>query len=603
MENLSDVDYLFVNPNVKWTVFKDGGKEEKKKSPTLSPVKCFFIRIHSDAQIDKNVPYVLSNKTISEARKLFMHAHTVSSVANYMARFSLILSKTYSLDIDLSSVTMHIIEDEYCLDEHGNRIYRDGKPLIHTDGTGFISEDLALKCPKNLHGGKRIRNEDIEVLHIHDESEDSVMETKEQGMESQVPPLLMQFRLFNSGYAIKGTFLVNKTLDPKTFKVRDSMVKVKPDPSLLNNPTINSLEVIGTSNRPKKAYLSRNLIGLLSYGGVPNKFFIGLLEKALRETHGAFSNKLAAIRGRWFSFNCLYCRTRGLAYARSLQTLLQHFKPSEPWIPNLSIGKVEGKSPNQLSDEELEDELFKLFLKTRFEPSYAMGEAAASCLALMDRFLTLGDDCIEEKKLVKDKIIKLVDIYYEALDAPKRGAKVEVPRELKAKCFPHYMEKKNSFTSASILGEIYNKVMAYQAEDHSSKEIWKLPSFEVKVPSDCFNKWSKHYEGYRTEMSNAMNIDHRDERNQASDQVIREYKKLLYDAEDFEGSNRSKEELYNEALAIYHLSYNYADVKGSASYCSFAWNVAGPVLFELLTSKQTAEKPLLCLPSVLRELF
>lgn len=76
--------------NVKWTVFKDGGKEEKRKNPTSSSVKCFFIRIHSDAWVDQNVPYELSNKTISEARKLFMHAHTVSSVANYMARCVLI---------------------------------------------------------------------------------------------------------------------------------------------------------------------------------------------------------------------------------------------------------------------------------------------------------------------------------------------------------------------------------------------------------------------------------------------------------------------------------------------------------------------------------
>lgn len=31
---------------------------------------------------------------------------------------------------------------------------------------------------------------------------------------------------------------------------------------------------------------------------------------------------------------------------------------------------------------------------------------------------------MEEKNIVKDKIIKLADIYYDALDAPKKGAKV-----------------------------------------------------------------------------------------------------------------------------------------------------------------------------------
>lgn len=48
-------------------------------------------------------------------------------------------------------------------DESGNHIYRDGKPLIHTDGTGFISEDLALLCPKDLLKGDYISKEYIEV--------------------------------------------------------------------------------------------------------------------------------------------------------------------------------------------------------------------------------------------------------------------------------------------------------------------------------------------------------------------------------------------------------------------------------------------------------
>lgn len=53
-----------------------------------------------------------------------------------------------------------------------------------------------------------------------------------------------------------------------------------------------------------------------------------------------------------------------------------------------------------------------------------MGEAANSWLALVDRFLTLGDDCIDEKNTVKENLNKLIDIYYDALDAPKQGGKV-----------------------------------------------------------------------------------------------------------------------------------------------------------------------------------
>ena len=69
------------------SVFKDGGKEEKKKNPTSSPVKCFFVCVHSDALIDQNSSYILYRKPMHERRYPFMHVHTVSSVSNYIARY------------------------------------------------------------------------------------------------------------------------------------------------------------------------------------------------------------------------------------------------------------------------------------------------------------------------------------------------------------------------------------------------------------------------------------------------------------------------------------------------------------------------------------
>lgn len=72
---------ILINLIMIWSVFKDGGKEDG--------VKCFFVRTHSDALVDQNAPYKLSNISISEARHLFMHAHTVSTVAKYMARYVL----------------------------------------------------------------------------------------------------------------------------------------------------------------------------------------------------------------------------------------------------------------------------------------------------------------------------------------------------------------------------------------------------------------------------------------------------------------------------------------------------------------------------------
>nr|CAB3483939.1 unnamed protein product [Digitaria exilis] len=148
-------------------VYKDGGKEKKKKDDE----------------------------------------RTESSV-----RFSLILSKTVTLDVDLSKVDVILIDDEPCRDKHGIDAIVDGKRLIHTDGTGFISENLAKICPNRIIKGKKSK-----------------------------------VRLFYNGYAVKGTLLVDKRLHDNTVVIRPSMVKVKADPMLSQMQSISSLEVVSTS--------------------------------------------------------------------------------------------------------------------------------------------------------------------------------------------------------------------------------------------------------------------------------------------------------------------------------------------------------------------
>ncbi|XP_024185026.1 probable RNA-dependent RNA polymerase 3 [Rosa chinensis] len=629
-----------------------------------------------------------------------------------------------------------------CRDESGNPIYVDGKPRIHTDGTGFISEDLALLCPEIARKGEQINSEHIEGLDDPDgELEDKILEWKQPGTRTRELPLLMQFRLFYEGRAIKGTFLVNKELPPRTLKIRSSMVKVEPDPKLSDPQTVNSLEIVGTSKLNKRTYLSRNLIALLYHGGVPKKYFIELLMKALEETRDVFSNPRAAFRvalrygeiddnrtvakmiscgipleepyvqyrlstlmdmekinlkkgkicipesyylmgtadptgklekdevciilenGQLLSGDFLVYRNPGLhfgdihvlkaRYVKELESvvgkakygiffsskgprsvademaggdfdgdlywisrnpqLLKSFKPSEPWIGKSSAQKVHGKRPTELSKDDLEDELIKLFLKTRFEPSFALYEAAQNWMALMDKFLTLGDTSIDVKKKLKDKILRLIDIYYEALDAPKKGFEVVVPKELKVREFPHFMEKKNqeSYHSSSILGSIYDKVEEFKTEDRSLKEIRKLPLFEDDVPEDRLKEWEKRYKEYRKKMTSAMGNEDKESKNQAANIVIREYKEILFEAEEFEESKRDRQQIYNDALAIYHVCYDYArSVRTETGAqdvgkCGFVWKVAGAALCQLHEDRslKPGEKVFRILPSVLKDIM
>ncbi|XP_073110745.1 probable RNA-dependent RNA polymerase 5 isoform X2 [Elaeis guineensis] len=668
-------------------VFKDGGKEEKKKSPTSSTVRCYFVRMESSWAMDEDKPYILSDKLTHEARIIFMHAHMVSSLAKYMTRFSLILSKTIKLDIDLTSVHVKEIEDITCMDENGNIMYdEDGEPRIHTDGTGFISEDLAMKCPGNIYKGHCSIPGDIQ-------------------------------------------------LPPNTILIRPSMIKVKVDPSISYIQSCNSLEVVGTSNRPKRTFLSRNLIALLHHGGVPKEYFLELLMNALDDAQNIQYNKQAALRvalkygdmddflvarmilcgiplnepylqsrllvlmreemkvlkeGKLPVSECyhlmgtvdptgtlkpnevciilenghvsgdvLVYRHPGLHFGdvhiltatyvkgldkivgnskyailfpakgpRSLADemaggdfdgdmywvsrnpqLLKYFRASKPWVRTAPRIKVTQTKPTQFSNTELESELFDQFLISRFKPSYTIGTAADCWLMYMDRLLTLGDECAEQKQLLREKMLELVDIYYDALDASKHGLKIEVPSELKPDQFPNFMEKKyldkdKVYESKSIFGLIYEKVKSSQTEDRPSNEIWQLPCFSLEKTS-CLESWKQHYNEYLAEMRQVMSMEHdsKESKNWMANKVIQKYKQMLYGASEFEESNKELDDIFNEALAIYHVTYEYAKSVGTAGRCCFAWNVAGRALCMLHAKKQSQFSSILCLSSVLREVI
>ncbi|KAB2072347.1 hypothetical protein ES319_A07G009400v1 [Gossypium barbadense] len=707
-------------------VFKDGGKEAKKKDRSTSPVKCFFVRFESNAAIDDGKEYVLSGKTVQEARSVFMHVHTLPSMAKYMARFSLILSKTMKLEDDLSNLNFMVEGDIPCKDKDKKPVYKDGKLCIHSDGTGYISEDLALKCPKDVFKGSIMNGANVEIGPIGallGESPD----TMQADSYRRVPPLLIQIRFFYKGYAVKGTLLVNKKLPPRTIQVRDSMVKVEPDLNLSNICTRNSLEVVTTSNQPKRTSLSKNLIMLLSYGGVPDNFFMDLLKNALEESQGAFSNKRTALRvalnrggldellaakmilsgipldesylqyrmsimlnedrkgllsgklpitdsyhlmgtvdpsgvlesdevciildNGQISGKVLVYRHPGVHFGdihiltaryvkeldeyvghakyaiffpsngpRSLADemaggdfdgdmffvsknpqLLDYFKVSEPWTENCTTPEGPSRRPSEFSDEELESELFESFLKTRFQPSYAMGMAADNWSAIMDRFLTVEDSNSSEKTLMKENLKKLIDLYYEALDASKTGKKVIVPEELRVAVFPHYMEQENSFKSTSILGKIYDHVKAYQ-EEVSRKEVQKLPCFNVEVSEECRSKWTVLYEQYRKDMTYVLNSSNKEKNDAAANALYDVYKKVLYGGAELVERQRPMNQISEEALAIYNICYEYAIKKDDVGKCGFAWKVAGSALLNLHVLG-LGEKTLSCAPSVLKELF
>ncbi|CAE5990913.1 unnamed protein product [Arabidopsis arenosa] len=686
-------------------VFKDGGKADKKKRSSTKQVKCYFIRTDSTASSDMENPYILAGMSLHEARMHFMHVHTLPSPANYMARFSLVLSKTKKLEVDMTGITVKQIDDIHCHDQSNNDVLdKNGKPRIHSDGTGYISEDLARMCPVNIFKGKNIKSDII------------------QGKTCvQEPPLLIQIRMFNDGSAVKGIFLLNKNLPPWTVQVRPSMIKVYKDEKLSSFSTFNSLEVVNKSNPPKRAKLSKNLVALLSYGGVPNDFFLDILLNTLVKKNTIFFKIRAAgkaalrygnmddknalqmimagipldepylkhhlsillkikkddlkagrlpidesyylmgtvdptgelkedevcviLESGQISGDVLVYRNPGLhfgdihilkaTYVKTLEQyvgnskyavffpqkgprslgdeiaggdfdgdmyfisrnpkLLEHYKPSEPWVSSSPPSKIyTGRKPSELSPEQLEEELFNMFLKTGFSTSNVIGQAADSWLAIMDRFLTLGDESVKEKAEMKKKMLKLTDLYYDAIDAPKTGTEVNLPFDVKVDIFPHYMERNKIFKSTSILGLIFDTVDSHNAEKPPPSEISKLQCFENEPVSEFhMEKCKSWHKKYRHEMCQAMITD-----DDSCNEVIQRYKQEFYGAAGFKESKRSLEELYPNALALYNITYDYAIKKNNVKSCGFVWKVAGPVLCRFYEKNS-----IMCSISVLKEIF
>ncbi|KAK2444191.1 RNA-dependent RNA polymerase family protein [Trifolium repens] len=288
--------------------------------------------------------------------------------------------------------------------------------------------------------------------------------------------------------------------------------------------------------------------------------------------------------------------------------LLQHFRQSDPLIQRPASNSVRLSSsvikPCELSHEQVEEELCKLCLKTRFQPSSTIGVVADSWMALMDRLLILRNDVKHEKEVqqVKINILKLSNLYYKALDAHKKGGgKIQVPEDLTADLYPHYMNRYDSFGSTSILGSIFDEVCRCQITDMSGIEIRKLPCFDVDIPEHFKHKWGELYCQYRHNMRNALNGDLSNS-NVEANEVIKMYKQKFDDAINIEDGSKGITDIYNEALAVYHVTYDYAILKKDVGKCGFAWKVAGSVLVRFYAEKQN-QKTLTCSSSALREIF
>ena len=57
-------------------------------------------------------------------------------------------------------------------------------------------------------------------------------------------------------------------------------------------------------------------------------------------------------------------------------------------------------------------------------------------------------------------------------------------------------------------------------------EIWKLPCFDVEIPTSCLRLWSEKYSNYRCEMTEVLKSAG-ETKNDAANAVIKKYKQVM----------------------------------------------------------------------------
>ncbi|XP_037404730.1 probable RNA-dependent RNA polymerase 4 [Triticum dicoccoides] len=233
----------------------------------------------------------------------------------------------------------------------------------------------------------------------------------------------------------------------------------------------------------------------------------------------------------------------------------------------------------------------------------------------MDRLLTC--EVQEDKKeweSIKAKMLELVDIYYEALDAPKSGNKITMPRHLKVEVYPHFMEGKGftpPYISTSVLGKIYDLAKSHQPEAVHPINITPLTCFTEEVVAEERNTWGLRYDEYRRASTLLLDSNRpisKEEKKARFRELDQKYKQMLYDAAELEESQKHPFAVYREACAIYQLVYEHAarcrcdDEGRRVERCGFAWRVAGRALCEFYVIKRRGDRVVADM-QVLRDAF
>ncbi|XP_050132471.1 probable RNA-dependent RNA polymerase 1 [Malus sylvestris] len=110
----------------------------------------------------------------------------------------------------------------------------------------------------------------------------------------------------------------------------------------------------------------------------------------------------------------------------------------------------------------------------------------------------------DSNKAMSHRCIKLAKLGSYAVDSPKTGMVVEVPRWLRAKQYPDFMEKvdKPMYKSRRVIGKLFRQVKNVELTSHSHSS--SIKSFTAEVASKCYDP-DMEVDGFEDYIDDAIN--------------------------------------------------------------------------------------------------
>lgn len=213
----------------------------------------------------------------------------------------------------------------------------------------------------------------------------------------------------------------------------------------------------------------------------------------------------------------------------------------------------------------------------------------------------------EPTKARSPKCLELANLHSEAVDFAKTGAPAEMPRVLRPKEFPDFMERwdRSTFISPGVIGKLYRAASIHFEDVNSDATISKVSAYDYDLQVEGFEEFlspaKEYYDRYSEKLSLLMNYhgaEHEDEiltgnlRNKSlylqkdkkrygetKDRMLVGVRSLQQEVEGWFRCSCAERDLSRMASAWYHVTYQYHwDYHPETTFLSFPWILSDVLL-------------------------